>query len=701
MPILGVIASSAKGAPGIPTSVSATDVGTARAYNNGAATVSFTAGAGAPATSFTATSSPGGFTATGASSPLTVSGLQSNTAYTFTVTATNAAGTSAASAASASITATTVPQAPTIGTPTCATGQAYTGSANISVAFTAGATGGKAISSYTATSSSSATGSGASSPVSVSQTVGSSYTYTVTATNANGTSTASGTSASVLAASVPSTPTIGTATGGNASASITYTGSAATGGSAITGYTMTSSPGSLTGTGASPITVSGLTNGTAYTFTVRATNAFGTSAASSASNSITPASPYWVEVITGGIGTASNIQMAGTSMVYSSQGGSPRQVATVDNTGAITAQHQWTAGGTTGVWNTWGLWDSVNSRRIFTGFFRPNSSTSLTPGIFALNSSNTVVFSAYNNNTTGYSWASNRAAIGNGFVAMGGYWQGGDPSNYPCLMLFDSSGSCYYCLILNNTSPSGGSAQTAAIYNNSTDAFFGGSEYSTTVSRPFFCKVTSGGSVSWARTVSSTTGTGVCASAVSSNSYNPVAVVSATSNTWNIISFSASTGAIVWQRAITGATSLDDSADIAMDSNGFIYFIMRGIISGQYTTTIFKYNSSGALQWQRRIFSPNNYAWDRITTDGNNIFLGSANAPGQLLYYPADGSLTGSFTWQGFAFTIATGVLTDSAGSQTVSTLSTTNGNYNSFSAFPSVPTVATTSYTIRDRLSL
>lgn len=38
------------------------------------------------------------------------------------------------------------------------------------------------------------------------------------------------------------------------------------------------------------ITVSGLTNGSAYTFTVRAANAMGTGAASAASNSVTPAS---------------------------------------------------------------------------------------------------------------------------------------------------------------------------------------------------------------------------------------------------------------------------------------------------------------------------------------------------------------------------------------------------------------------------
>ena len=194
MPILGITASSAKIAPAIPTIGTATNVGTARAYNNGAATVTFTPGVGVAATSFTATSSPGGFTATGASSPLTVAGLQSNTSYTFTVTASNSSGTSAASSASNSITATTVPQAPTIGTATLS-------GSNVTVTYTAGATGGSAVTTFTATSSpGSFTGTGAS-PITVSGlSGGTSYTFTVTATNANGTSTASSASNSVFVA---------------------------------------------------------------------------------------------------------------------------------------------------------------------------------------------------------------------------------------------------------------------------------------------------------------------------------------------------------------------------------------------------------------------------------------------------------------------------------------------------------------------
>lgn len=73
------------------------------------------------------------------------------------------------------------------------------------------------------------------------------------------------------------------------SASVSFTAPASNGGSAITGYTVTSTPGNITATGtASPIVVTGLVNGTSYTFTVHATNAVGNGPESVASNAVTP-----------------------------------------------------------------------------------------------------------------------------------------------------------------------------------------------------------------------------------------------------------------------------------------------------------------------------------------------------------------------------------------------------------------------------
>jgi M6 family metalloprotease-like protein len=96
-------------------------------------------------------------------------------------------------------------------------------------------------------------------------------------------------------ASAPDPPTIGLASAANGRATVTFTAPASDGGSAITGYTVTSHPaGGVDSNAGSPGTrhiVTGLSNGTAYTFTVTAANLDGSSAASAASNSIS-ARPY-------------------------------------------------------------------------------------------------------------------------------------------------------------------------------------------------------------------------------------------------------------------------------------------------------------------------------------------------------------------------------------------------------------------------
>ena len=110
----------------------------------------------------------------------------------------------------------------------------------------------------------------------------------------------------------PEAPTIGAvAAGATPSTQVTVAYTAATLGAAASTFTATSTPSSLTGTGSSPITVSGLTASTSYTFTVKASNANGDSLASAASSSITtsviPNSYESIATTTVGGGGASTI----------------------------------------------------------------------------------------------------------------------------------------------------------------------------------------------------------------------------------------------------------------------------------------------------------------------------------------------------------------------------------------------------------
>jgi hypothetical protein len=215
--------SSVGAAPSAVTGVTTTNSPSGRAYNNGRASVAFTPGTFA-GSSYTVISSPGSYTASGASSPILITGLQSSTQYTYTVTASGKYGISLASSPSTAVTATTVPQAPTI--------DSVTGNnAQVSVAFTAGATGGSAITEFTVTSSpGSITASGSSSPLVVTGlTNGTAYTFTMTATNTNGTSVASSAS-SLITPAIPSVTVSALVIAGGGSATSRHGGGGGAGG---------------------------------------------------------------------------------------------------------------------------------------------------------------------------------------------------------------------------------------------------------------------------------------------------------------------------------------------------------------------------------------------------------------------------------------------------------------------------------------
>lgn len=133
------------------------------------------------------------------------------------------------------------------------------------------------------------------------------------------------------AAGTPGAPTIGTATAGDTTATVDFTGPASDGGSPITSYTATAvdstnpANGGQSSTGASsPLTVTGLTDGDSYTFTVAATNANGPGPASAPSNAVVPmsSSPGPLTIVTTTIPDASRGSFYSTPL-QASGGSSP------------------------------------------------------------------------------------------------------------------------------------------------------------------------------------------------------------------------------------------------------------------------------------------------------------------------------------------------------------------------------------------
>jgi hypothetical protein len=189
---------------------------------------------------------------------------------------------------------------------------------------------------------------------------GQTYTFKVTAINANGAGPDSAASDAVTissTATAPSAPTAVSAQPGKRSALVEWAAPTDDGGQAVTGYTVTPYAGGVaqapvTVSGTPPairVTMTGLQNGTAYRFGVRATNATGTSAQSAQSAAVTP---------------RDTIFDFGVPAVADSGDGSPIEVGVkfrADRSGVVTGVRFYKAAANTGT-HTGSLWTAAGQR---------------------------------------------------------------------------------------------------------------------------------------------------------------------------------------------------------------------------------------------------------------------------------------------------------------------------------------------------
>lgn len=127
-------------------------------------------------------------------------------------------------------------------------------------------------------------------------TAGTAYTFTVRASNGGGAGPESEASLPVIpiGATAPDAPSGATASADTKSATVSWNAPANDGGATITEYKVTpfvgaiAQPATTVGGSTTSTRITGLTNGTAYTFTVKATNSAGTGPASTATGAISP-----------------------------------------------------------------------------------------------------------------------------------------------------------------------------------------------------------------------------------------------------------------------------------------------------------------------------------------------------------------------------------------------------------------------------
>ena len=480
----------------------------------------------------------------------------------------------------------------------------------------------------------------------------------------------------------PGAPTSVTATAGNTSATVSFTAPSFTGvPPGITGYKAVSTPGSVTVTGASsPLTVSGLTNGTSYTFAVQALNAIGYGPAST-SNSVTPINPYFMGVIKP---ASNNLFLPQTTT---------QSTSTNSSNMYLVANFQ-----------------SASNGSIF---------NITTAGSLAIQ--NTLAVSG----VSVYASASTVAASGN--IYMGGYYN----NNAAWIVKFDSSGNITWSTNTDNLI-----YDIAGITTDSSENIYisgryvAGTTYGASNSRLMTAKYNSSGAIQWQKQY----GSGVDGYRVGNiTQYGSLvyAVCSYQDSSYSrygtLVAYNTSDGSINFQQSFPGNAFFDSIASspttgnlyisgqstnnrsllikvnssgtlqwgrqldtgytstvVAIDSSENVYRCSESNING-YTFVLAKYDSSGTIQWQRDISMPSTYSAQSLNMSisaniSGGVFVTASIYDGTNYYpfvalFPTDGSGTGSYSFNGGTFTYSAGSYTTATDSSSFSTVSNTLTN--------------------------
>ena len=446
---------------------------------------------------------------------------------------------------------------------------------------------------------------------------------------------------------LPGAPTIGTATAGASSASVDFTAPTNTGTpSTITQYRVTSSPGAITATGASsPVTISGLTNGTSYTFTVAATNAAGTGPESASSNAVTPVDPNYVAVLKDGTdslpNTGGDIDSSGNfySVGYADiAGDKPIILTKYNSSGAIEFKYAYTWSG----FNFTVSYCKVSSSGdIYIWSSTSNSSCVL----IKLNSSGVV------------QWAQEVSLSGleasTLYVSSGDIYAGGSKSNGAHLLSFTTSGSLNWVRRFSNSSRFGG---LSGIVVTPSGYLYAGAYVNAGSSTNYAAMVrldTSGNNV-WIRAISA-----------SGRDYLLAIATDLSDNFYAAFYYEANPG---YTRILKYDSNYNGISGISSASSGNYPYINNMYVDSSgnvyaYASQnfLFKFNSSLSQQFQRRVTgSSQAFNYGFMSVLGDRVYFNSNNRDNGLsknnffgMKVANDGTGTGSYTVAGISYSYA------------------------------------------------
>ena len=472
---------------------------------------------------------------------------------------------------------------------------------------------------------------------------------------------------------VPGAPTSVSATGDNASAIVTFVAPSYAGYPAtITGYLATSTPGSFTATGASsPLTVTGLTNGTSYTIAVQALNVAGYGPAGT-SGSVTPFNPYFIALIKPTSGSFYLQGPVGYNAIaadgYYIVGGdtSGGKISKISFEGTNTFTNNVTSVNENGQDNS-EYFETVHvasSGNVYTGGYvgAPNGTGSYISKFDSSgNSTWTRQLRTFTYDTFGITTDSSENL----------YFTGGSTSNYGSydtstrmpIASFNSSGTLRW-QTRYGTGTSGFVGFTPVISGSS--VYIAGNNYQNSyVRRGILVKLASStGALEDQKAFDSNSsfqdiavgGSGALYIAGSQTSPNRVVILKTDGSTRT------------WASTLTTGYEV---CRVAVDSSENAYMLTRVSSPNASNLVIAKFNSSGTIQWQRILtlpMEPSGYQDISVNSTGRILVSTQINVSSQ--YYPffavlsPDGSGTGTYTLDGLTYTYA-------ASSYTISTSST------------------------------